>query len=93
MTTSDENQNQQNLMRVPRGTQARHDQLLIGVRAVVLDDGQAAMLIRDLAAGEYEDVVLSVGDHVHLFGHDVGLVEVGSGRTAPYVVLSLTEAA
>ncbi|MFL6075828.1 MAG: hypothetical protein ACJ73S_20755 [Mycobacteriales bacterium] len=82
-----------NLMRVPRGTQARHDQLLIGVRAVVIDDGQAAMLIRDLAAGRYEDVVLSVGDHVHLFGHDVGLVEVGSGRTAPYVVLSLTEAA
>lgn len=85
----------ENLMRVPRGTQARHDQLLIGVRAVVLDDdgggdgGQAAMLIRDLAAGAYEDVVLSVGEHVRLFGHDVGLVEVGSGRTAPYVVLSL----
>jgi hypothetical protein len=92
MTTSDEN-----LMRVPRGTQARHEQLLIGVRAVVLEDGddagKAAMLIRDLAAGAYEDVVLSVGDHVHLFGHEVGLVEVGSGRTAPYVVLSLTEAA
>jgi hypothetical protein len=86
--TSDEN-----LMRVPRGTQARHEQLLIGVRAVVVDDGQAAMLIRDLAAGAYEDVVLSVGDHIHLFGHEVGLVEVGSGRTAPYVVLSLTEAA
>ena len=86
--TSDEN-----LMRVPRGTQARHEQLLIGVRAVVLDDGQAAMLIRDLAANAYEDVILAVGEHIHLFGHDVGLVEVGSGRTAPYVVLSLTEAA